>query len=535
MAGVPRLRRPRPPTKPKPRPTLVVLITTFDRPALLMRLLEDIDTQAAVGGHRVHVRVYDDASSRDYSGVVRYLQTRKHFYRRATTRHGKQRLWEWMNCVLQDAKNSGEELFLFLQDDIRLCKNFFTQLQARWSELRGRPATLNLHRDEERARATTGCWTLAPLQRMGKVSSVGWTDCAAFLCARPALAALGWRLKPIPKSRWSSNARLSSGVGQQLSTRLHRGGWALYRTELSLVVHADAPSQLNPRRRESMRTVHFVDGSAEVVRLERQALPREKVTASLATIPGRRESLRKVVRSLLPQVDQLNVYLNRTPVRGRDEYPRLPGFLLHPKICAVWCKDTSFGDQGDAGKYYWASEIEGYHVICDDDVLYPPDFIAALVGGVEKYQRQVVVGFHGAILTTPFQRYYGSRRTYHFSSKQGKDVPVHIVAGAGGVCYHSSTLQVHRDDFKHPNMGDIWFALLAQQQKVPCVCLAHARAWLQDGGPPGEDSIYSRSTGDEGANWKNTADVQTRVIKDNMPWKVRAADGRVLAVVRSTP
>ena len=525
---------------PEPRPTrtsrlyravssrIEVVITTYNRPDRLMLLLQDIELQG--GGLDICVRVYDDASTADYSKVADFLLSRKQQFIRSPTRHGKKGLWRWMTRIFQDTRSVQANHFLFLQDDIRLCRDFFQRVLRVWRSLPDKRGTLNLHRDESRASHTKGCWTSAPLVREGEVSLTGWTDCAAFVCSREAIADLGWRLHPIPDDRWHENSGLSTGIGQQISTRLHSRGWALYRTEQSLVVHSDAVSWLNPDRKDSMRTVFFVDGEAAADHLRSATRP-DEVTVSLATIPSRRSSLEQVVAQLLPQVDRLRVYLNETPGIGETEYPDIPRFLKHPKIVAVWSHDTVFGDQGDAGKYFWASEVRGYHIICDDDVLYPSDFVAALVKAIERYGRRAVVGFHGAVLTEPFQRYYGSRRSYHFTDPLKEDLPVHIVAGAGGVGYHTSTIKVHRDDFKHPNMGDIWFGLLAQQQQVPLICLAHLGGWLTSVASTGEDSIYSCSAGEGQGDWKNTADMQTRVIKENMPWSVRGAQGQIIQVV----
>jgi len=511
-------------------PLFEVVITTYNRPERLMLLLRDIETHGR--GLDVRVRVYDDASTADYSKVKAFLQTRRQQFIRAGTRHNKRKMWRWMNRIFADTRKVEAHHFLFLQDDVRLCADFFRKVQSAWEGLPDKKGTLNLHRDASRAYSTTGCWTGAQLTRMGEVSLTGWTDCAAFVCSKEAMQDLGWKLNSISDDRWKECPGLSTGIGQQISVRLHSRGWGLYRTEQSLVVHTDSVSQLNPHRRDSMQTVNFVDGDDESTRLEqRVGTQADMITASLATIPGRRRSLKGVVRRLLPQVDRLNVYLNRSPAMpGGDEYPRLPDFLKHPKICALWSCDTPFGDQGDAGKYFWSSAIKGYHIICDDDVLYPPDFIALLVAAVDKYRQKAVVGFHGAILTEPFQQYYGSRRTFHFGAALGEDVPVHIVAGAGGVAFHTSTLKVCREDFKHPNMGDIWFGLLAQKQKVPLICLEHPSGWLVDDVSTRDDSIYVHSTGSE-ENWRNTADVQTRVVKENMPWRVRSADGEVVLTV----
>jgi FkbM family methyltransferase len=258
----------------------------------------------------------------------------------------------------------------------------------------------------------------------------------------------------------------------------------------------------------------------------------DKITASMASIPGRREGLEKVVRSLLPQVDHLNVYLNETPSIPGIEYPHTPDFLRHPKITAIWSRDTPFGDRGDAGKFYWADEVQGYHVICDDDLLYPSDFVETLIAGVERYGRKAAVGFHGAVLTEPFTEYYRSRRVYHFQRSLDADAPVHVL-GSGTLAYHTSALVLTREDFRTANMADIWFGLKAQREEVLLVCLAHKEGWLTDDSSTRTDSIYAHSI-KKAQTQKNTADLQTKVVKESWPWTL-PVDRKGGAVCKSDP
>jgi len=509
-------------------------ITTFNRPDGCLRLLKDIKRDLDLGGYRARVVVLDDCSTEDYRPVWQFMRAEGWQYTRADKNHGKREWWRLVGQVVKRWSSDAADYFYFLQDDLRLCSDFFSRTIGLWEQM-AQPdkASLFLHVDSHRARLGIECWTGWPSRIDGVVEKTQWVDGAGFLCTRALVETLEGAIHTIPGRRWKRASTRSSGVGEQMSRRLHAAKKGMYRALQSYVLHVgDSQSQMNPDRPdiEPMRTVKFIDGALAEEQILREY---DYVSCSLASIPSRRGSLQKVVTRLLPQVDHLNVYLNASPaVRGVDEHPDIPKFLRHPKITAVFSQDTEYGDQGDAGKSYWASVVpRGYHVICDDDVLYPPNFVEKLIAGVRRYDHKVVVGFHGAVLTEPFVRYYGSRHTHHFSNRVSSDTPVHIIAGAGGIAYHTSTIRVHRDDFKHPNMGDIWFALLAQQQRVPCICLAHGKGWLVDGTPSPGDSIYAHSKTKKKGSARNTADVQTKVVIENMPWHVRAADGRVLLTV----
>ena len=256
------------------------------------------------------------------------------------------------------------------------------------------------------------------------------------------------------------------------------------------------------------------------------------ITASLATIPKRRASLRVTVANLLPQVDHMNVYMNASPaVPGVDD--AVPEFLKHPKITVARSQDTEFGDQGDAGKMYWAEEVEGIHLITDDDMLHPPDYVEQIVAGLDRWDRKAVVGFHGAILLSPFRAYYdrSCRKVFHFGRYLENDVPVHVIAG-NSTCYHTDAIEVSRDDFRKPNMADIWMALLGQQQQVPFVCLKKLGGWLKDDEGTREASIYAASYENRGT-WMDSADEQTKAVASFSPWRTHPLDGSAPVVVET--
>ena len=121
------------------------------------------------------------------------------------------------------------------------------------------------------------------------------------------------------------------------------------------------------------------------------------IRASLASIPERERSLQQTVASLLPQVDRLGVYLNG--------YDSVPDFLHDPRIDVARSEET--GDRGDAGKFFWSDAGDfDYHLACDDDLLYPPDFAATMVAACDRHGRRALVGLHGALMREKPAGYY---------------------------------------------------------------------------------------------------------------------------------
>lgn len=235
-----------------------------------------------------------------------------------------------------------------------------------------------------------------------------------------------------------------------------------------------------------------------------EAPRREPVTVSLATIPSREPQLRQVVERLLPQVERLNVYLNG--------HGLLPEYLRHPKVSTAHSRDH--GDRGDAGKFFWSDTTRGYHLTCDDDIDYPPDYVARMLAAIESLRRRAVISFHGARLRENFTSYYrvGDRQVFHYRDALADWIPVHL-GGTGVMGYHSSTLRVRPGDFQQLNMADTWLGLLAQQQRVPIVTPPRPALWLRD--LETGDSIFT-----SGLVGQGNAEIQDRVIKAHMPWRI---------------
>jgi len=206
----------------------------------------------------------------------------------------------------------------------------------------------------------------------------------------------------------------------------------------------------------------------------------QKKFAGLAAIPSRELALKRVVSSLVHQVDQLGVYLN-----GWDY---IPDFLNHSKI--VVAMSQNHGDLGDAGKFFWINDFEGYYFSCDDDLVYPDDYTQRIIEKIKYYDYKAVVGWHGSVVSDSFKDYYDpkDRRVFSYSAGRPFDLDVHIL-GTGVLGFHSSTIKVSLQDFEKPNMADIFFARLGQEQKVKFVVMEHKSKEIETIEEFQEDSI----------------------------------------------
>jgi FkbM family methyltransferase len=448
--------------------TFHVAFPMYNRIGVTMNLLRDLDREVDVArglGAKVDVCVYDDASTDDVSSVVEFLRERGWGYYRFERNHGKKGFWEVITKIFQDIEFHGQkDLMVLLNNDVRISTRFFERILASWNSISDhKKACLNIQAEERRDKVPQ--WTDFPPQKHNALTwKTQWND-GMLVCLVECLKIVGFHIEKPPESRWK-NPNISSGVWQWFSCELHRRGWGLYRVNESLTVHLMVPSSMHGdlRKKEPLRCSNFADGPGAFVRL----MTDEKICASLASIPSREEQLEQVVDSLLPQVDQLCVYLNG--------YKHVPRFLKQDRIVVGRSQDT--GDLGDAGKFFWCERDSGYQFTCDDDLIYSQDYCVTLIEAIERYDRKAVVGLHGISLHDyPRESYYRCRNVTMCLSSFGADRYVHIL-GTGAMAYHSSALKMTMKNFEHPNMADIWVGLFCQEHKIPMVCVAREKGLL---------------------------------------------------------
>jgi hypothetical protein len=204
-----------------------------------------------------------------------------------------------------------------------------------------------------------------------------------------------------------------------------------------------------------------------------------QTTASLCSIPERVKSLEHVVRSIRPQVDRLNVYLN--------DWPEVPRFLEDHGCTVVRSQDSERGDMKGAGKLYWTQDASlGFHLCLDDDIAYPPDYVRHLTSALTRYTSDLVdpaiVGiFGGRYIDYPEGAYSGRAHTYQLQDEVSCTHRVHQL-GAGTLCFHASDAQAR--DILNPAHFLGWgdderIAVRAKQRNVPLYVVARDLNYLR--------------------------------------------------------
>lgn len=185
---------------------------------------------------------------------------------------------------------------------------------------------------------------------------------------------------------------------------------------------------------------------------------------AIATTAERAALLPECLGSLRPQCERLHVYLNG--------HAKLPECVLD--LCDVAVRSLS--NQGADRKFWWAHEHAGIYLSCDDDFIYPPNYVETLAGEVERLGGRALVTAHGA--TYPARPRDVS--DYIPATLQTR-VPIgrwvnH--AGTGALAWDAGRIRVPLE-FPVPNRSDVQLSSWANRQRIPIWTVAHEPGWLR--------------------------------------------------------
>lgn len=230
----------------------------------------------------------------------------------------------------------------------------------------------------------------------------------------------------------------------------------------------------------------------------------DKIIIGMAAIPDRAQNFAQSIPALLPQCDELHVYLNN--------FEEVPKILCQDKIIARLSQDHA-GDLGDRGKFWPVfedSSLSCYLFTVDDDILYPPDYVSVLKERIDAAERRSLWGVHGAVIRAyPNDYYKGRQQVYHY--RAALNVPKRCnVLGTGTLAYHTDTLCIQRDWFPEPNMADTQLAVQTQKLRIPMRVCDREKNWLTNL-ECGVSSIWGA---------KMTAAKQADLVRNAAPWQV---------------
>ncbi len=167
-----------------------------------------------------------------------------------------------------------------------------------------------------------------------------------------------------------------------------------------------------------------------------------------------------------------NVIAGMATIRGREE---LRAIAINSLIGQVDSLIASAGDElGDQAKFLGCEHAPADTVWLgvDDDLIYPPDYVATILAGLDRHPG-CVVSFHGWRFDDEGEPY---AENYRCLERVVDEVEVHV-AGTGVCGFHLDTIRPVMADFESIN-ADVWLSLRAQERGIRRVVLAHPSYWL---------------------------------------------------------
>jgi hypothetical protein len=226
-------------------------------------------------------------------------------------------------------------------------------------------------------------------------------------------------------------------------------------------------------------------------------MDRAMIIANLATYPPRKAALKQAIERLANQVDTLNVVLN--------EYNEIPEWNLPPNVNFI----IPPTDLKDCGKFYPTIRPDDVVFLVDDDILYPPDYIAKTLDWLLRMPSdRCAVGFHGSLYrvpksdpTTTILKWLwrtsdrnaiaAERKVFYFRRKLDKPILVDQL-GTGTLAIRGQ----HMPSFEYMRTSqkfvDVRLAKWFFEQGITLVCVPRKENWLVP--IEHEETIYNQFT-----------------------------------------
>jgi len=189
-----------------------IIITSYNRDGMLHLLLSDIVDQKK--DYKILITVFDDGSIPEYD-LNDYDVKHIRFYKN----NGKRGFWNIVNTIFKYCKNIQAKKYIFIGDDMRLCKNFFDKAAKIYDSIPDAAKVCMGLFITDLYRKNPNWTNITPVEYKNYYQTQ-WND-VNFISERKLFEALNFEIHPISSKRFANNPNISSGVGQQISLRLH--------------------------------------------------------------------------------------------------------------------------------------------------------------------------------------------------------------------------------------------------------------------------------------------------------------------------
>ncbi len=207
----------------------------------------------------------------------------------------------------------------------------------------------------------------------------------------------------------------------------------------------------------------------------------------MATQPTRIDGLRLVLADIVGQLDRLYLFL--------DGFDGIPDFVRSPKI--VILRSQTEGPWWSSGKFLGLGHegLDCIYFSFDDDIRYPPGYVATLVAALERVNGAAMVGFHAAFLMPPYESFMRDRVRAFFFNALDREMQVDIL-GTATSAFLASRLPLELRTWPYLDIDDLMVALAAERYDLPRIALPRPAGYLRPVALMQPDSLALRTKHD---------------------------------------
>ena len=207
--------------------------------------------------------------------------------------------------------------------------------------------------------------------------------------------------------------------------------------------------------------------------------------AIMPTLPtaARTETAARVAARILPQVDVLHVHFN-----GHQELP-------------TWSRDrrvVAHRHPVGTGPAVRLSVVPNADVVLllDDDMNYPPDYVARSVAHLQRLGLGTAISFHASFWRPKAEPRFQKRELIMYTASRQSDVPVTMIS--------MLTASFHAQDFRRHDRvvpplfereDDVWVSAACARAGIRLIRPPSAKDWITHT-PAAEDGLFSRAQAD---------------------------------------
>jgi hypothetical protein len=177
-----------------------------------------------------------------------------------------------------------------------------------------------------------------------------------------------------------------------------------------------------------------------------------KIIVGMATTNERARFAETAVESLVHQADEIIVYNNSNEAHDYTDNAKFHALTLFNEPV--------------------------YYFSCDDDILYPSDYVSIMVEAIER--TGTIVTHHGRELLGLDRNYYRGHKGFRCLDDNDKEQIIDV-AGTGVTAFRTdyfNPIEIYKATDK--KMSDLVFSLAAAKQGKQITILKHTKNWLKD-------------------------------------------------------